>query len=159
MGAVQRAIAVHFQQPGPVFPLGTTYGGNGTSTFGLPDLRGRSAMGMGNGTGLPPAVLGAKSGEPTHTLTVQETPRHLHQVTAVNNGTTNGTNTPGPSAMLGSANTPGSTPVQVAIYSSTVPTVPMAPTGTTGGQPHENMMPFQAINYCIALAGAFPPRT
>src|SRR5262245_11000059 len=58
--------------------LGTTYGGNGQTTFGLPNLQGRAAVGVGTGVGLPPIALGERSGEPTHTLITSELPAHPH---------------------------------------------------------------------------------
>ncbi len=136
--------------------LGTTYGGNGTTTFALPDLRGRLANGSGQGPGLQPYNLGQAGGEEAHTLTTTETPSHTHTVSAVNNGTTGGTNIPGSGVTLGSGY--GSTGAAVNIYSSDAPTVAMTPVGPAGGQPHENRMPFLALNYCIALQGVFPSR-
>lgn len=138
--------------------LGTTYGGNGTTNFALPDLRGRIAMGIGQGPGLQPAVLGTREGEEMHTLLWTEVPSHSHVVNAVNNGVTGGTNAPGPSVMLGSGRLPsGGTAIN--IYSAATPTLPMTDLNFTGGQPHENRMPYLALNYCICFSGAFPPRS
>ena len=136
--------------------LGTTFGGNGTTTFALPDLRGRIADGSGQGPGLQNYALGQQGGQETHTLTVAETPSHSHTISAVNNGNTGGTNIPGPSITLGSGY--GSSGAVVNIYSSAAPSVAMAPLGATGGQPHENRMPFLALNYCISLQGIYPSR-
>jgi microcystin-dependent protein len=138
--------------------LGTTFGGNGTTTFVLPDLRGRLANGFGQGSGLANYNLGQQGGEETHTLTVTETPPHSHLINANNNGTTGGSSTPGGGVTLGAgyANQTGSPAVN--IYSTAAPTIAMGSLGPTGGQPHENRMPFQALNYCIALQGIFPSR-
>ena len=137
--------------------LGTTYGGNGTTTFGLPDLRGRVAMGVGNGPGLPPASLGAMSGEETHTLSATETPAHPHVFNARINNTTDGTNIPSGLVQLGSSRSSAGG-AQIPVYTGPTPLVQMATTGSTGGQPHENRMPYVPINYCIALFGIFPSR-
>ncbi len=136
--------------------LGTTFGGDGQTTFALPDLRGRIAVGYGQGPGLSPYVLGQFGGEETHTLTVTETSAHNHLINADNNGTTGGSNTPGAAVTLGSGyvSETGSPPAN--IYSSAAPTIAMSSLGATGGQPHENRMPYLALNYCIALQGVFP---
>jgi microcystin-dependent protein len=136
--------------------IGTYYGGNGTTNFALPDLRGRLAPAIGQGGGLSPYVVGQQGGEETHTLTVQETPAHMQTVNADNNGTTGGSNVPSNAVVLGSgyANHAGSPAVN--IYSSAPPTIAMGSLGTAGGQAHENHMPFLALNYCIALSGVFP---
>jgi len=138
--------------------LGTTFGGNGTSTFALPDLRGRVANGSGQGPGLAAYTLGQTGGEEQHTLVLNEMPAgaHNHAITAVNNGTTAGTNIPSGSVTLGSgyASEGGSPPVN--IYSAAAPTVGMGTLAATGGQPHENRMPFLGLNFCIALQGIFP---
>ena len=138
--------------------LGTTFGGNGTTTFVLPDLRGRLANGFGQGPGLANYNLGQQGGEETHTLTVTETPPHSHLINANNNGTTGGSSTPGGGVTLGAgyANQTGSPAVN--IYSTAAPTIAMGSLGPAGGQPHENRMPFLALNYCIALQGIFPSR-
>jgi len=99
-------------------------------------------------------VLGQQGGEEAHTLTVAQTPSHTHTISAVNNGAAGGTNIPGAGVTLGSGYGAGGTAVNV--YSSAAPTVAMAPLAATGGQPHENRMPFLALNYCIALQGVFP---
>ena len=136
--------------------LGTTFGGDGRTTFALPDLRGRLANGFGQGPSLANYTLGQRAGEESHTLTTAETPPHSHLIDADNNGTTGGANTPGGGVTLGAdyANEAGSPAVN--IYSSAAPTIAMGSLGPTGGQPHENRMPFLALNYCIALQGVFP---
>jgi microcystin-dependent protein len=74
--------------------LGTTYGGNGTTTFNLPDLRGRLAVGFGQGLGLSSFPLGAAGGQEAHQLLAGEAPSHTHTLNATNNGQANGTNVP-----------------------------------------------------------------
>lgn len=140
--------------------LGTTFGGNGINTFALPDLRGRIANGFGQGPGLANYNLGQAGGEEGHTLALTEMPvgSHNHTVTAVNNGTTDGTNVPSGSVTLGSGYASEASSPVVNIYSSAAPTIAMGSLAPAGGQPHENRMPFLGINYCIALQGIFPSR-
>ncbi len=138
--------------------LGTSYGGNGTTNFALPDLRGRVGLGVGAGAGLPPATLGQQSGEESHNLSQNELPTHFHNVVAGNNGATGGTNIPGPAARPGSAHATGSGTPAVPVYSTKAPTVLMAPVGPAGSASHENRMPFLSVSYCIAMVGIFPSR-
>jgi microcystin-dependent protein len=140
--------------------LGTTYGGNGTTTFNLPDLRSRIALSFGQGVGLSSYTLGAAGGQETHQLVAGEVPSHAHTLNATNNGQTNGTNVPGNSVLMGSGyGVETNNPVEN-IYSNAAPTVAMAANavGIVGGSPHENRMPLLTINYCIALQGIFPSR-
>src|ERR1700688_71986 len=89
--------------------LGTTYGGNGTTTFQLPDLQGRVAMGQGNGAGLTPRVIGEIDGEQNHTILITETPMHNHALnTAPNAPILNNSDIPGPAKVLGNATGSGS---------------------------------------------------
>jgi microcystin-dependent protein len=147
--------------------LGTTFGGNGQTTFALPDLRGRLANGAGQGPGLQNYDLGTSAGEETHALTVGELPQHFHSVNATVNGAIGGTNVPSGGTLLASARTSQSGSPAVTLYSTAAPTLTMAQAaiGASGGQtpgqfdnaaPHENRMPFLALNYCIALLGIFP---
>ncbi|MCC6726579.1 MAG: phage tail protein [Saprospiraceae bacterium] len=139
--------------------LGTTYGGNGVQTFGLPDLRGRTAIGTGNGNGLTPRVLGEMSGENNHTLLMTEMPAHSHP-------TGNGASSSAPTvsdptgAVLASSSRSVTMPN---IYSNAAANVQMGlnsvvldPTG--GGQPHTNMQPYLGMNYIICLYGIYPSR-
>ncbi|HTW71898.1 MAG TPA: tail fiber protein [Acetobacteraceae bacterium] len=137
--------------------LGTQFGGNGQTTFALPDLRGRAAVGMGQGSGLSSYVIGEMTGTQTVSLTSQSTATHTHAVIA-NPGTTGGTNVPGGNVVLSTGiSTNGTT---TAIYSSTAPSVTMGAVGQTGnGVPHNNIAPYLALNYCIALVGVFPSRS
>jgi microcystin-dependent protein len=154
------------QQNSALFALlGTTYGGNGVQTFALPDLRSRIAMGQGTGPGLTPRVMGEVSGEENHTLLVTETPNHNHslRVAALPAPATN-TQVPGPTVVLAQGlvkPTGGAQTTPLPFYvADTAPNQPMAPSaiGNTGGQPHPNLMPYLAINFCISLSGIFPSR-
>lgn len=139
--------------------IGTFYGGNGVTNFALPDLRGRVANALGQAPGLSNYNIGQTGGEETHTLTGAETPAHAHLINAENNGTIGGSNVPTGAVTLGSgyADQAGSPPVN--IYSTAPPTIGMGSLGAAGGQPHENRMPYLALNYCIALQGVFPSRS
>jgi microcystin-dependent protein len=141
--------------------LGTTYGGNGQTTFNLPDLRGRLALGFGQGPGLSSYSLGAVGGQESHQLLTTEVPSHSHTLNATNNGQANGTNVPSGSVLMGSGyGMEANNPVEN-VYGNAPPTVAMAPgaVGAAGNSlPHENRMPFLTINYCIALQGVFPSR-
>jgi microcystin-dependent protein len=148
--------------------LGTTYGGDGLNNFRLPDLRGRAAMGFGQGGGLTPRSLGETAGEETVTLTVsQSVPSHAHALRGVylSDDPAGNTNTfvPDGSVVLARsvAQDGAGKPLDMHIYAQD-PTpgniMAAASIGTTGGQPHDNLMPYLTINVCIALAGEFPPR-
>ena len=135
--------------------LGTTYGGDGKTTFALPDLRGRTPMHAGHGPGLSPRSLGSKGGSETNTLTVNQLPSHSH---ALHAQTANGS-MPSPSNnTLGAYGT--AVPPQ-GIYSETAPDTQMNPASigqTGGGQSVNNVQPFGCINFVIALEGIFPSR-
>ncbi len=138
--------------------LGTTYGGNGQTTFGLPDLRGRVPVGTGSGPGLPVVDLGEIAGEPTHTLISTEMPAHNHAVNANNSGVANIANPSGNSLSVGQVPSNSET---VNMYSNAAPNVGLnAQTGglAGGSQPHNNMQPYLGMNYVICLAGIFPSR-
>ena len=133
--------------------LGTMYGGNGTSTFGLPNLQGNVPLGQGQGPGLSDYVIGQTGGEPSVTLLNSELPQHNHLV-AASSGVASSTE-PAGNVLARSAS-------GLTAYSSTgtVNTV-LAPSliGLAGGsQPHNNMMPSLTVNFCIALSGVFPAR-
>ena len=130
--------------------LGTTYGGNGQTTFALPDLRGRAPMANGNGAGLSPRSLGEVSGRETVTLIATNLPQHAHALNA-NSARADRANAAG--AAFGMA--------ADATYATTAPTSTLAPNAvmpTGGGQPHNNMQPYLALNMIIALEGIFPAR-
>jgi microcystin-dependent protein len=135
--------------------LGTTYGGNGQSTFALPNMQDNAPMHPGQGPGLSLHDLGEQGGEPFVTLLQSEMPAHNHNLMSV-------------TSFAGSANIPTNNVFAKTVdpfkpYTPTVnPLVAMAnidlaPTG--GNAPHNNMMPYLTLNFCIALQGIFPPRT
>lgn len=146
--------------------LGTTYGGNGTTNFALPDLRGRVAMGQGNGNGLTPRSVGGQVGEENHTILITEMPAHSHTInTAPNASTANNVDTPSNTVVLATATgTQGTTTLTINPYAMTppVPNTALAPSAiapNNGGQSHPNMMPFLALQFCIAMNGIYPTRS
>lgn len=135
--------------------LGTTYGGDGITTFALPDLRGRVANHFGQGPGLSNYVQGEASGTETVTLLITELPAHNHAVLA-NSGTGN-TNSP-EGAILGGYGTslPPEGPYTNAGANTTLAANAVGPSG--GSQPHNNLSPFLTLNYIIATEGVYPSR-
>lgn len=133
--------------------LGTTYGGNGTTNFALPDLRGRAPVHWGTGPGLPSVSLGEKAGAESVTLAASQLPAHGHGVRASSDlaGSTSAAG-----AVLG-AKPRGGTDVYAAPTNLT-PLAGGAVGNTGGGQAHENMQPSTAVNFVIALTGIFPSR-
>lgn len=133
--------------------LGTTYGGDGRTTFALPDLRGRVPLGPRHGAGLSNYSLGQKGGQENVTLTTTQIPSHHHSINAVS---ATGNNAAPQNNFL--ANTAGLDRE----YSNANPDVQMNSNmvgNTGGGQSHENRQPYLAINYIIALQGVFPSRS
>lgn len=137
--------------------LGTTYGGNGTTNFALPDLRGRTGIGFGQGPGLSNYGLGQVSGTENVTLIQSQMPAHNH---AVQSNSGDGTQvSPVNNYFAG----PGADRDLFWYNAATTPptTVNMNPNavGLSGGnQPHNNMQPYQVVNFCIAIQGIFPAR-
>ncbi len=133
--------------------LGTTYGGDGRTTFALPDLRGRAPIQQGNGPGLPDYRLGQKGGRENVTLTVNELPSHNHGVQI--HVSEEDANTDDPSGAY-----PAITPANA--YETTKSSTTLgAPTVTNTGNSRSFsiMQPYIAINYIIALQGVFPSRS
>jgi microcystin-dependent protein len=140
--------------------LGTNYGGNGTSTFGLPNLQGQVALGAGQGPGLTFYDLGETGGTTAITLLQSEMPIHSHFLNATTDRG-NSTSANGNVPATGAAGTPQK-PTLAKFYSTNAPNTQLGsasvfPVG--GAQPHNNMQPFLTLNYCIALQGVFPPRS
>lgn len=146
---------------------GTTYGGDGRTTFALPDLRGRAPIGQGNGAGLSDYRLGQRGGVETVTLTQNELPSHTHSAT------TNVTVTLKADPNSGDSDDPtGAVPAKERrsdIYSGDTPSVDMSSDAATanatttvgnagGNLAHENRMPYLTMRYCVALVGIYPSR-
>jgi microcystin-dependent protein len=132
--------------------LGTTYGGDGQTTFGLPDLRGRTAIHRGQSPGGSNYTIGQVGGNESITLTTQQIPSHTHAIVC-QSATGTQTNPLGnylggsPSALGNAYDPPAKNPHAG---------LPLQPSG--GSQPHENRQPLLALNYIIALEGIFPPQ-
>ena len=140
--------------------LGTNYGGNGTTNFGLPNLQGSVPIGQGQGAGLSNVVVGEIGGEPTHTLLSNEMPIHSHALTALTVNSVNNIPASGSSISQGHGGVRGTT-FNVNTYTTATPgtTLNPAAVGTAGGgQAHDNMQPTLTMNWCIALVGVYPPR-
>jgi microcystin-dependent protein len=140
--------------------LGTTYGGDGKSTFALPDMQGNVPMQPGQGGGLSLRDLGEISGTPTVTLLTSEMPIHTHLVNCMNGpGQSNDASNTIPSTggwIVGSAF--GVVQAYTATNANLVTMAPQAIAPAGGGLPHNNMQPYLTLNFCIALQGVFPPR-
>lgn len=132
--------------------IGTTYGGDGQSTFGLPDLRGRVPVHQGQGSGLSPRVIGELAGAESVMLTGQQIPVHEHPFMAT--------------SAVGSVAAPSGALVaqspQIQMYIEDAPDTNMSPNAvslTGGNSAHNNMMPYICINYIISMYGIFPSQS
>jgi len=133
--------------------LGTTYGGDGKSTFALPDLQSSAPLHPGQGSGLSQRFLGQEGGVEFVTLLESEIPAHTHAIRASTQNAD--VASPGPATAIGRS-------VGQKVFAASGANQPMAfqniaPTG--GSLPHNNLMPYLVLNFCIALQGVFPPRT
>jgi microcystin-dependent protein len=124
--------------------IGTTYGGDGVSTFALPDLQGRIPLHVG-----PGFVQGQKAGEENHTLIVQEIPQHTHNLMGMGQGTT--------TSVAGNLYGGGGLKAYKAATGGTMH--PAVVKNNSGGQSHDNMMPFGVVSFIIALFGVYPSQT
>jgi microcystin-dependent protein len=125
--------------------IGTTYGGDGQTTFGLPDLRGRIPIHMGNGY-----TLAQQGGTESVTLTQAQLPSHNHPLSASTNGVSSAGTPADATATTGST-------LLYAAPSGAAPDATMGPLGAFGGsQPHDNMAPYLCVNFIISLFGIFP---
>lgn len=133
--------------------LGTTYGGDGRTSFALPDLRGRTPIHVGESEGGVFHTLGSKTGEETHTLAGNEMPNHDHTLRASADDA---------NAVAASSTSVLARTIAADIYRSQTDNLVNLGSGTVanvgGGQAHNNMQPYLAINFCIALQGLFPSR-
>jgi len=152
--------------------LGTTYGGDGRTTFGLPDLRGRAPMNQGHGNGLSDRRIGAKSGTETNTLNANQLPAHKHtidftsqsvnasvSIPAVNDdGTTDETENNVLANNAASFSPSANADTNLFPFNAKV-NGSANTTNTGASSPVNNMQPYLVVNYCIALVGLFPPRS
>jgi microcystin-dependent protein len=141
--------------------LGVNFGGNGTSNFALTDLRGRAPIGFGQGPGLSYNAIGETGGQETVPINTSSYPTHSHALFAAASPAT--TNAPGGLIEAdGQSGGRGGT-VNLALYSASGTPTTLAPAALTaaagGGQSHNNLQPYLALNFCIALQGIFPSRS
>ena len=134
--------------------LGTFYGGDGKSTFGLPDLQGSAAVAQGQGQGLTEYFLGETGGTQTVTLLDSEMPVHTHQMQA--RATAGDLQQPGPDRAL--TRSGNGTIYSANTSNGLVMTAPQAIAPSGGSVPHNNLPPLLTMNFCIAMQGVFPPR-
>jgi microcystin-dependent protein len=134
--------------------LGTTYGGDGKSTFALPNLQGSTPMQPGQGNGLSLHDLGETGGEETVTLLQSEMPAHAHSLQA----TVQPGEDPAPAPTEALGRSVGANLYQTNAAQNVVQLAPTAATPAGGSQPHNNMQPYLTLNFNIALQGVYPPR-
>lgn len=141
------------QNPALFSLIGTTYGGNGTTTFALPDLRGRAPLGAGTGPGLSAHSMGAQSGSETVTLLTSQMPNHGHTAGCTTTNANVGTPVDGLPAT--------DTATAIDLWNSSTPNSAMNPqmvSITGGSQPHNNLQPYLAVTWVIAVEGEYPER-
>ena len=129
--------------------IGTTYGGDGQSTFALPDLRSRAPIHQGQGSGLSSYVLGENAGVETVALAGNQLPMHSHP--AMGNSGAGTSTDPAGGVWAG-----GPTSTYIAGGSANTHMNPTSISASGGGQPHDNLLPFLTLNFCIALEGIYP---
>lgn len=147
--------------------VGTYYGGNGTSTFGLPNFQGVAPLGAGSGAGLTPRVVGETGGTASVTLLSSEMPGHNHTLLDGNGASQLQATTTAPDTDVSAGNLPAGAALGAASWNGGFSTLAqasgadMAATTTQAvgtSQAHENMPPYLALNFCIAMVGVFPSR-
>lgn len=139
--------------------LGVVYGGDGKTTFALPNLKGRAVPGVGKGPGLQSWNLGTVRGEDSVTLTTQQLPRHNHRISGLD--TIGSTDVPSAEVYLGQDRRGGQGTINFLVPSETNPDTQLsaeALSSTGESQSHENRQPFLSLQFCIALKGVFPNR-
>jgi microcystin-dependent protein len=139
--------------------IGTTYGGDGQSTFGVPDLRGRAPLHMGQGNSLSSYIIGQAGGTESVTLTTQQIPTHNHTVTVRTGNTTGNTSTPNNTSILSDEfQAPAGSAFTYAANngSNQIALAPQTIGAQGGSQPHENRQALLVLNYIISLYGVFP---
>jgi microcystin-dependent protein len=136
--------------------LGTTYGGDGKSTFALPNMQGSTPMQAGQGQGLSLRDLGEQAGESTVTLLITEMPAHNHGAMAT---TGTGQGSPANNAWSSGLKTGPSLYTPSGTDSNDVQMSPLALSVAGGSLPHNNLMPYLTLNFCISLSGVFPQRS
>ena len=143
--------------------LGTTYGGDGQRTFGLPDLQGRVPIHMGNGNGLSPYVIGQHGGVEGVTLLTTQMPQHMHTVAtpcSTSDGSASSPANAYPAIVVNPATRPATVNSGYAPAATAGQTMAPVNSGLAGGNlPHANIQPYLTVNFIIALQGLFPSRS
>jgi microcystin-dependent protein len=140
--------------------IGTFYGGDGKSTFALPNIEGRACVSQGQGPGLSAYVMGEEEGAETHTLIGGEMPQHNHGLMATtNNGTVLASSGNQLSKAFGGGKQGSFTGNYLSTNAPNAAMSQLAITTSGGSQPHNNMQPYLTLNFCIALQGVYPPRS
>lgn len=140
--------------------LGTTYGGDGKSTFSLPNIQGSAPMHPGQGPGLSLHSLGESGGTETVTLLESEMPAHTHTLMSISGFAGNNNDPTGNVLAKGDAGLSPYAPLLANNQSpASVSNAPQAMAVGGGSQPHNNLQPYLTLNFCIAMQGVFPPRT
>jgi microcystin-dependent protein len=132
--------------------IGTYYGGDGQTTFALPDLRSRVPIHQGQGPGLSSYVIGQNGGAEAVTLTTAQLPAHTHPTM----GNSDAGTSPDPTGGVWAS---GPTSTYIAGASANTNMNPTSISGSGGGQAHDNMLPYLALNFCIALEGIYPSQS
>lgn len=135
--------------------LGTSYGGDGVTTFALPDLQGRVPIHAGTGAGLSPYSVGQKGGVESVSLNVTQMPAHTHQINTYDNATTPPVEKSPTGNILGG-------PTKFASYATEAPNSTLSANSVTpqgGSTPHTNLQPFLVLNWVICLNGIYPSRS
>lgn len=135
--------------------IGTTYGGNGVTTFALPNLQSRVPIHQGQGTGLSAYTLGEEGGAEIITLTTGQLPQHSHTVNA---SSAHGDQMAPTGNLLGAGHSTGTAPYKSGGVAPNVTMSANTIANTGSGQPHSNIQPFLVLNFYIALVGIFPSR-
>lgn len=152
--AICNGALMNISQNAALFSLlGTTYGGNGTTNFALPNLLGRVALGAGSGAGLSTYTQGDSGGVESVTLTTSQIPAHTH---AIGCTSANGDSVTPAGKILAKDSAGGSAPYSSGAANGTLAAGALQSTG--GSSSHTNLQPYLALNVCIALTGIFPSR-
>lgn len=138
--------------------FGTLYGGDGRTTFGLPDLRGRSPIGQGQGPGLSNYPQGSKGGVETVTLLEANLPPHNHEVTVTINGTNSLGTAPNPAGNLNATDTQGTNYGTGEVIAMSPQSATVSQENVGGGVPVGTRSPYQTLRWCVNTVGIYPPR-
>lgn len=147
---------INIQQNAALYAvIGSIYGGDGRTTFALPDMQGLAPMGQGAGPGLTPRNIAVQVGESTQTLTINEIPSHTH---VPNGSSASGSSQADPTNNIWGSET-ATTPLKPYAATPDVQMSPLALSLTGDSQAHNNMQPYLTLSFIIALEGVFPPKS